>query len=72
MQMKKINEISFNVRIPEELNEKIKKISEEENRSKNQQIEYILKEYVKKYETEKSSISINQIQNTNANVNISK
>ena len=47
--MKKINEISFNVRIPEELNEKIKKISEEENRSKNQQIEYILKEYVKKY-----------------------
>lgn len=70
--MKKINEISFNVRIPEELNEKIKKISEEENRSKNQQIEYILKEYVKKYETEKSSISINQIQNTNANVNISK
>ncbi len=70
--MKKINEISFNVRIPEELNEKIKKISEEENRSKNQQIEYILKEYVKKYETEKSSISINQIQNTNANVNINK
>ena len=70
--MKKINEISFNVRIPEELNEKIKKISEEENRSKNQQIEYILKDYVKKYETEKSSISINQIQNTNANVNINK
>lgn len=52
--MKKTNEISFNVRIPTELNEKIKKISEEENRSKNQQIEYILKEYVKKYETEKS------------------
>ena len=52
---------------------KIKEISsEEENRSKNQQIEYILKEYVKKYETEKSSISINQIQNTNANVNINK
>lgn len=70
--MKKTNEISFNVRIPTELNEKIKKISEEENRSKNQQIEYILKEYVKKYETEKSSISINQIQNTNANVNINK
>lgn len=68
--MRKIDEISFNVRISEELNEKIKKISKEENRSKNQQIEYILKEYVKRYETEKSSISINQNYNTNANINI--
>lgn len=66
----RIDEVSFNVRIPEELNEKIKRISEEENRSKNQQIEYILKEYVRKYETEKSSISINQSYNENANVNI--
>lgn len=54
--MKKMNEAHFNVRIPEELNEKIKKISEKENRSKNQQIEYILKEYVKKYETESPSL----------------
>ena len=63
------NEISFNLRIPEELNEKI---SEEENRSKNQQIEYILKEYVKKYEIDKESISIKQSHNKNANVNINK
>ena len=66
----KIDEISFNVRISEELNEKIKRIAEEENRSKNQQIEYILKEFAKKYETEKSSISINQSHNKKANVNI--
>lgn len=48
--MGKANEAHFNVRIPEELNEKIKEISEKENRSKNQQIEHILREYVKKYE----------------------
>lgn len=42
-------ETNFNLRIPEELNEELIKIAKIEGRSKNKQIEYILKEYVKKY-----------------------
>lgn len=42
-------ETNFNLRIPEELNEELIKIAKLEGRSKNKQIEYILKEYVKKY-----------------------
>ena len=58
--MKKRFEMCFNLRISEELNEKIKLIAEKERRSKNQEIEYILEEYVKKYENENQKIQINQ------------
>lgn len=44
-----MSEMNFNLRIPEELNEELIKIAKLEGRSKNKQIEYILKEYVKKY-----------------------
>jgi len=62
--------INFNLRISEELNEKLIKIAEEEGRSKNKQIEQILKDYVKDYERRQSSISINQENNEKATVNI--
>ena len=44
-----MDKINFNLRITEELNEELIKIAKEEGRSKNSQIEYILKEYVKQY-----------------------
>ena len=44
-----MNTVFFNLRIDEELNEMLVEIAKEEGRSKNKQIEYILKEYVKKY-----------------------
>ena len=44
---------NFNLRIDEELNEELQKIAKEEGRSKNKQIEIILKEYVKAYKQEK-------------------
>lgn len=62
--------INFNLRISEELNEKLIKIAEEQGRSKNKQIEQILKEYVKDYECHQNSISINQEHNNEATVNI--
>ena len=62
--------INFNLRISEELNEKLIKIAEEQGRSKNKQIEQILKEYVNEYESSKNSISINQTHNKKATVNI--
>lgn len=49
-----MNQVNFNLRIPEEVNEEIIKIAEKEGRSKNKQIEYILKEYIKKYNTEEN------------------
>lgn len=45
--------INFNLRLPEELNDKIIKIAYQEGRSKNKQIEQILKEYVTTYENAK-------------------
>lgn len=62
--------INFNLRISEELNEKLIKIAEEEGRSKNKQIEQILKDFVKNYERQQSAISINQKNNKKATVNI--
>lgn len=41
--------VFFNLRIDETLNDQLVKIAAEEGRSKNKQIEYILKEYVKEY-----------------------
>lgn len=40
----------FSLRIPEELLEKIKKIAAHNKRSANKEIEYILQEYVNKWE----------------------
>lgn len=42
--------MTFNLRITDELDVKIKKIAKKEQRSKNKEIEFILQEYVKKYE----------------------
>ncbi|MCM1055951.1 MAG: toxin-antitoxin system HicB family antitoxin [Bacteroides sp.] len=62
--------VFFNLRIDEELNERLVRIAEEEGRSKNKQIEYILKEYVKKYEQSNGSVYITQSHNEKATVNI--
>lgn len=62
--------INFNLRISEELNEKLIKIAKEQGRSKNKQIEQIIKEYIERYENEKSSITIKQENNKKATVNI--
>ena len=44
-----MSDVFFNLRIDETLNEQLIKIAAEEGRSKNKQIEYILKLYVKNY-----------------------
>lgn len=62
--------VFFNLRIDDELNDDLIKIAEEEGRSKNKQIEYILKQYVKRYKAENGSVTINQNNNENATVNI--
>ncbi len=41
--------VFFNLRIDETLNDMLIEIAREEGRSKNKRIEYILKEYVKRY-----------------------
>lgn len=41
----------FSLRISEELLDKIKKIAKENKRSANKEIEYILEQYVKQYES---------------------
>lgn len=64
--------VFFNLRIDETLNERLAQISEEEGRSKNKQIEYILKEYVRRYDQQNGAINISQHDNTNATVNIKK
>jgi ribbon-helix-helix protein, copG family len=64
--------VFFNLRIDEELNDELIKIAENEGRSKNKQIEQILKEYVRKYKNENASININQHHNEKAIVNIDK
>lgn len=48
--------VFFNLRIDETLNDQLVKIAAEEGRSKNKQIEYILKKYVKQYELENGEI----------------
>lgn len=52
--------VFFNLRIDETLNEQLVKIAAEEGRSKNKQIEYILKKYIKQYEQENGEIKINE------------
>ena len=48
-----MSQINFNLRIDEELNEDLISIAENEGRSKNKEIEYILKSYVNEYKKEK-------------------
>lgn len=47
----------FSLRISETLLDKIKFIAEENKRSANKEIEYILEQYVKKYEQENGTIN---------------
>ncbi|MCI8653703.1 MAG: Arc family DNA-binding protein [Angelakisella sp.] len=42
----------FSVRIPEELLHKIKALAEQNKRSANKQVEYILERYIAEYEAE--------------------
>ncbi len=44
--------ISSNIRIPETIWEKIREISEKEERSINAQIVYVLKKFIEEYEKE--------------------
>lgn len=64
--------VFFNLRIDEKLNDELIKIAEKEGRSKNKQIEQILKEYVRKYRNENENINITQYHNKKAIVNIDK
>ena len=64
--------VFFNLRIDETLNDQLVKIAAEEGRSKNKQIEYILKEYVKGYLQSDNALTINQFQNDNATINVRK
>ena len=47
-------EVNFNLRIPEELNKDLQEIAKEEGRSKNKQIEIILKRFVEEYKEHKN------------------
>ena len=62
--------VNFNLRIDEDLNNQIINIAKKEGRSKNKQIEYILKEYVNNYEDRNSKINISQNNNKKATVKI--
>lgn len=42
----------FSLRISEELHRKLKVVAEQHKRSENKEIEYILEEYVRKFESE--------------------
>lgn len=46
-------ETNFNLRIDEKLNEELIQIAKEQGRSKNKQIEMILKQYVEEYKKRK-------------------
>ena len=50
-----MSQINFNLRISEELNEELIRIAEKEGRSKNKEIEYILKEYIEKYKKQEAN-----------------
>ncbi len=63
-----MNIINFNLRIDETLNEKIIKLAEKEGRSKNKQIEYILKQYIDSYEENNSKLNITQTNNKGKNI----
>jgi len=50
--------VSFQLRIAEQLQYKLKAIAEEENRNLNSQIEYFLKHCVREYEEQNGPIDI--------------
>lgn len=56
------NTISYTLRIDEEIHEKMKAIAKEQMRSLNSQLEYVMKEFVKKYEKEKGTIALKEPQ----------
>lgn len=73
--------VFFNLRIDETLNDKLVQLASIESRSKNKEIEFILKDYIRRYEETNGSlnvtqtgdgININQSHNTKANVDIKK
>lgn len=47
-----LSQINFSLRLPEKLNAELTRIAKKEGRSKNKQIEYILKKFVDEYEKE--------------------
>ena len=51
-----MSDMCFNLRIDEETNELLAKIAKLENRSKNKQIEYILKKFIEDYIKEHGDI----------------
>ena len=59
-----MNTIYFNLRISEEMSDKLTIIAKQEDRSKNKQIEYILKKYIQQYEKENGTIDIDSEDNT--------
>lgn len=46
----------FSLRISEEMHQKLKTIAESHKRSENKEIEFILEEYIRRYETEYGTI----------------
>lgn len=54
--------MGFQLRLTDELDEKIKAIAELEQRSKNKEIEYILTKYIKEYESNNGEIKLNKNQ----------
>lgn len=62
--------MQFNLRIDDELNEQLIKIAKREKRSKNSQIEYILKCYVEKYKEKNTTFNIESHDNSTQNINI--
>ena len=58
------------IRIDDEINEKLKMIAIKEQRSKNAQIEYILKKYVAEYEEANEVINISSHDNSTQHISI--
>lgn len=57
--------MTFNLRLRDETDYKIKIIAKTENRSKNKQIEYILNQFIEKYEQANGIIEFDEEINAN-------
>ncbi len=66
----KIEKQQLQIRIDEEINEKLKKIAIKEQRSKNAQIEYILRKYVEEYENSNQTYNISSHDESTQTINI--
>lgn len=62
--------MQFNLRIEDSLNEELIKIAKREKRSKNSQIEYILKSYVEEYKEKHTTYNIESHDSSTQNINI--